>query len=57
MTYSDELVKALRGLLKVAVADLTAQVEAGEAEWTRLLRAEYDRAFTKRRTGMTWSAS
>lgn len=56
MTYSDELVKALRGLLKVAVADLTAQVEAGEAEWTRLLRAEYDRAFTKRRTGMTWSA-
>lgn len=55
MTDSDSLVKGLKGLLKVAMADLTAQVEAGEAEWTRRLRAEYDRAFAKKRTGLSWS--
>ena len=56
MSDSDGLVKGLKGLLKVAVADLTAQAEAGEAEWARQLRAEYDRAFAKKRTGLAWSA-
>jgi hypothetical protein len=56
MADSDGLVKALKGLLKVAVADLTAQAEAGDAEWARQLRAEYDRAFAKGRTGQSWSA-
>ena len=56
MSDSDGLVKGLRGLLKVAVADLAAQVEAGDADWARQLRAEYDRAFAKGRTGQSWSA-
>ena len=56
MSDSDGLVKGLRGLLKVAVADLAAQVEAGDADWARQLRAEYDRAFAKGRTGQSWLA-
>jgi len=56
MSDSGGLVKGLKGLLKVAVADLTAQAEAGEVEWVLRLRAEYDRAFAKKRTGLSWSA-
>ncbi|MBU6244324.1 MAG: BREX-2 system adenine-specific DNA-methyltransferase PglX [Actinomycetales bacterium] len=49
------LLKDLQAQVKALTNDLRARSEQGDDAWAQQLRAEYEQARTRNRTGLTWS--
>ena len=55
MIVSARLLADLKKQLKLLETDLQQQSDAGDVEWARALRSEFDEATSRGRTALTWS--